>query len=232
MQRILVTGSNRGIGLEFVRQLSARGDQVFAAARNPENSAQLMTLCHQYPDRVIPIVLDVADQASVDAAFEGISAQTGVLDILINNAGIYPSGERLGKLTREQLRATFEVNTIGPLMIVQTLLPLLRAASDAKVINLSTGMASIADVGYGGYYSYRGSKAALNMISRVLSFELRSMGISVLAVNPGWVQTDMGGQGAPVRVEQSVRGMLRLIDELTLAQSGSFVDYTGNAESW
>jgi NAD(P)-dependent dehydrogenase (short-subunit alcohol dehydrogenase family) len=231
MQNILVTGANRGIGLEFARQYLARGERVFAAARQPQQADDLRALEPQYPEQLAVIALDVADQASVDAARREVARRTDRLDVLINNAGIYLRGDRPGSLSREGFRETFEVNTIGPAMVVQAFLDLLRKAGQARVLNMSSRMGSIASAG-GGAYSYRASKAALNMLTRVLANDLRAMGIIVIAMNPGWVQTDMGGPGAPERVGESVAGMVSVLDRLSLSDSGRFLAWDGSAMAW
>jgi NAD(P)-dependent dehydrogenase (short-subunit alcohol dehydrogenase family) len=232
MQRVLITGANRGIGLEFVRQYLERGDTVIAAVRDMQRASGLAAMQHRYSNALSLTTLDVVDQASIGAAFHVVQSQADRLDVLINNAGIFYSGDRPGTITRDRLRNAFEVNTIGPLMVVQTFLPLLRTAGGAKVVNLSSNMGSIENSRGGGSYSYRASKAALNMVSRVLSGDLRAMNIAVIAMNPGWVQTDMGGDGAPLPVDASVRGMIAVIDGLAMSESGSFYQWDGKKLPW
>lgn len=182
MQNVFITGANRGIGLEFVRQYAYRGDHVFAGVRDPDHAAELHSLCTQFSNQINLIRIDVADQPTVDAAAITVRSMTPVLDVLINNAGIYLRGDRPGTLNRGQFRETFEVNVIGPAMIIQSFLPLLRAGS--RVVNISSNMGSLANPA-GGSYNYRISKTAVNKLSRILSADLAVQQITVIAMNPG-----------------------------------------------
>jgi NAD(P)-dependent dehydrogenase (short-subunit alcohol dehydrogenase family) len=190
----LVTGANRGIGAEIARQLAAdHGFLVLAGARDPdaiEGSAQL-----------VPLALDVTDQASVDAARERVEAEPGRLDVLVNNAGVY--GEPDGPETYDLERAheVLEVNTFGPWRMIQAFLPLLRASDAPRIVNVSSGGGQLADMG-GGRTAYRMSKAALNVLTRNLAAETAGSRLKVNSMCPGWVRTDMGGSAAPRSVEE------------------------------
>lgn len=232
MQHVMITGANRGIGLELTRQYLARGERVYATARHPKDAGDLHALSLQYPDTLALIPLDVTDQASVEAACEAVKLETDTLDVLINNAAILYEGDRPGTLTREHFRSTFEANVIGPAMIIQTFLPLLRGEGGAKVINVSSDMGSMALTDGGRHYSYHTSKAALNMLTRLFAGNLRPMGITVISLHPGWVQTDMGGSGATLPPEDSASGMLRVIDSITLDNSGAFYQWDGSQPPW
>ena len=225
--RFVVTGTNRGIGLEFVKQLTARGEQVDAAARDPGNAPELQALAR--PGVRLRIHrLDVADDASVDA----FAAQlpTGPVDVLINNAGV--SGAKGGELIDPpDILRVLNVNAVGTLRVVRALLPRLREGKGKKIVNLTSKLGSIAEA-TGGRYAYRSSKAALNMVTRLLAEDLRAEGFLTVALHPGWVQTRMGGTAAPVPPEQSVRGMLRIIDTLTAEQSGLTFDFQGRDIPW
>ena len=225
--RFVVTGTNRGIGLEFVKQLTARGEQVDATARDPGDAAELQALAR--PGVRLRIHrLDVAVDASVDA----FAAQlpTGPVDVLINNAGV--SGAKGGELIDPpDILRVLNVNAVGTLRVVRALLPRLRVGKGKKIINLTSKLGSIAEA-TGGRYAYRSSKAALNMVTRLLAEDLRAEGFLTVALHPGWVQTRMGGTAAPVPPEQSVRGMLRIIDTLTAEQSGLTFDFQGRDIPW
>lgn len=232
MRRIFLTGANRGLGLEFARQLLARGDWVFATCRQPEQAAELQALRERYPDRLHLAALDVSDDASIAQAVAAVEGHTDRLDVLINNAGVLYRDEHPGNLQREQLARAFHINAIGPLLLTQALLPLLRRGERPVVFSLSTQMGSLTRKTYGGFYSYSASKAALNMFGRALAADLRDEGIIVVLVHPGWVQTDMGGPEAPLTPEASVGGMLRLLDGLTMDHSGRFFTWEGQEHPW
>ena len=228
--RIVVTGANRGIGLEFVRQLLARGDEVVATSRKPNDSAELRALERQYPGRLRLLPLEVTDEASV-AAFAKELGPQGV-DVLVNNAGVYGEREDFEHLDFAEMRRSYDVNALGPLRITRALLPQLRAGGAKKLAHVTSKMGSISDNTTGGSYGYRMSKVALNMASRTLAVDLRGDGITSIVINPGWVQTDMGGGGAPTPADESVKGMIEVIDRVTLRDSGEFYDYRGPTIPW
>jgi NAD(P)-dependent dehydrogenase (short-subunit alcohol dehydrogenase family) len=225
---ILVTGASRGIGLEFVSQYLDRGDTVLAAARNPE-AEPLAALSRRHAGRLRCLLLDVTrdDHAQALAA-----AVPGPLDILINNAGVMERPTALADVDLEKAAEVYAVNALGPLRVTRALLPALRRGQGKRVLHLSSGLGSISDNTSGGFYGYRMAKAALNMASRCLAHELRPLGILSAALSPGWVQTDMGGSGAALRVEDSVAALIRVIDKLTLSDSGGFFHYDGSTFPW
>lgn len=221
--RTLVTGANRGIGLELVRQLKARGDNVIACARSRSNELAALDVS------VEP--LDVTSADSVRALAHSLSGQP--LDIVFNVAGVYGGPNQSVRLMASELELrevieTYDINAVGALRVAVALLPNLRLGSAKKLVHVTSGMGSIADNTSGGYYAYRMSKAALNMASRCLAVDLKSEGIISVVINPGWVQTDMGGASAPTPVDESVHGILREIDRATLADSGEFLNWKGN----
>jgi NAD(P)-dependent dehydrogenase (short-subunit alcohol dehydrogenase family) len=225
--RTVVTGANRGIGLEFTRQLLARGDHVEAGAREPGSATVLTQLAAKSGGRLRVHALDVA----VDASVHSFAREVGLepIDLLINNAGVM--GQRdapLAELDTNSVLRAFSVNTVGPLRVTQALLAPLRAGQ-AKVVNITSTLGSIADNRSGGYTDYRLSKAALNMLTRNLARELASEGIQVFAIHPGWVQTDMGGKNAPLAVDASVHALLDVIDRLRPEESGGFFNQRGEA---
>lgn len=230
---ILITGANRGIGLEFVRQYLKRGERVFAGARIPEDADQLRVLGRTYSGQLSIFPLEVTNEDQVEAAHALIERETGSLDLLINNAGINENSHeaedpekhgRLGSLSAPHMLHMLHVNSVAPLMIAQTMLQLLEKGSNPKIVSISSGLGSIQQTG-AGYYSYGASKTALNRLMRILSFDIRGKGICSVTMDPGWVQTDMGGSSATITVDRSVRSMIPVIDRLTLEDTGRFLHW-------
>lgn len=220
----LVTGANRGIGLEFAEQLQAAGYKVIGTARKPREAADLRALGVQVEQ------LDVADGDSVRALAERLKSQP--IDLLINNAGISGHAAPSFEATDfDQVAHTFEVNSLGPMRVTQALLPNLEAGSDKAIVGVTSIMGSLENSG-GGYYGYRASKAALNMFKTSLSSELGPRGYTIVLIHPGWVQTRMGGDSAPVPTAESVAGMVAVILELEPKDNGGFVDYQGEPLPW
>jgi NAD(P)-dependent dehydrogenase (short-subunit alcohol dehydrogenase family) len=220
----LVTGASRGLGLELARQLAARGGRVIAGVRRPEEATGLRELSAE----VVP--LDVTDAGSVAALAERLRGRP--LDVLVNNAGLGGGAEPLERLDVTTLDRYFQVNALGALRMVQAVLPNLRAGSRKLVVNVTSRMGSIDDNSSGGYYGYRASKAALNMINRSLAIDLADDGFTCVVLHPGWVATDMGGMGAKLSPRESVERLLRVMDRLTRHDSGKFFDYTGHQIPW
>ncbi|HPW12989.1 MAG TPA: SDR family oxidoreductase [Thermomonas sp.] len=240
----LVTGANRGIGLEFVRQLLARGDHVVATCRHPGKASALNALAGDHPARLHVLPLDVADaksRASLVHDLPLVLGDDGRIDLLLNNAGVLHSGERFGHVEQATLDDSLRTNAIGPFLLAQALAPLLRdgtvavddAASPCTIIaNISSQLGSITHTARFGTPSYAISKAAQNMASALLANALAGRGIVVLALHPGWVQTEMGGAQAQVTPVDAVAGLLRVIDAATPSQSGSFLDWRGEPLPW
>lgn len=224
LQEALVTGANRGIGLEYARQLKERGYRVTGTARDPDSADELRALDIE----ILP--LDVTDPDSVDALAEATSGRP--LDLLVNNAGIGVRGEPLGRLEYDKMVRYFDTNTLGPLRLAEAMLPRLRAGSRKVIANMTSRMGSIEDNGSGGSYAYRASKAALNMVNRSLAVDLRDDGIIAVVLHPGWVRTRMGGSSARIDPEESVGGLLDVIEGLGPEDSGEFFDYTGERLPW
>ena len=228
----LITGANRGIGLEFARQLLARGEHVVATCRHPGKATALNALTGEYPGRLHVLPLDVADPKSRASLVHDLPLVLGDdrLDLLVNNAGVLHSGERFGHVEAAILEDSFRTNAIGPFLLAQALAPLLN--DGARIANLSSVMASIASRGEFRSPSYCASKAAQNMLTVQLAQAVAARGIVVLALHPGWVQTEMGGEHATVPTADAVRGLLQVVDGATPAQSGSFLDWRGGALPW
>lgn len=230
LMRAVVTGANRGIGLEFARQLLRRGDTVEATARRPDAAAELRALGEEGKGRLRIHPLDVSDDPSVRAFAEALGSAP--VDLLINNAGVGAFGSALEDLDVQEVLRLFNVNAVGALRVTRALLPNLRQGQHKRVANLTSRMGSIADNTSGGSYAYRMSKAALNMATKSMALDLAEEGISVVVLHPGWVQTDMGGGGALISPEESVSGMLRIIDRLGREDSGKFFHSNGQLLPW
>jgi NAD(P)-dependent dehydrogenase (short-subunit alcohol dehydrogenase family) len=191
----LVTGANRGIGFEICRQLGQRGYVVVLGSRDRERGEVAAARLRSEGLDVVGCQLDVADGASVDSAVERMRREHGRLYAVVNNAAIlYDTWQRGVDANLDEVREAFETNVLGAWRVVQATLPLLRASSTARIVNVSSGAGALTDMG-GGTPAYRTSKAALNALTRVLAAELRSDRILVNAICPGWVATDMGGAG-------------------------------------
>ena len=229
--RYAITGTSRGLGLEFVRQLLHRGDTIDAGLRVPAEVPELQELTRQAGGRLRLHALDATKPGSVDA-FAAAVGEGAPVDVLINNAGVHGLKVPLAQLDYEDMLRTFATNTLGPLRLSAALLPALRRGPVRRIIHLSSSMGSIGDNTWGGSYGYRLSKAALNMAMRNMHVELHGEGFITVALHPGWAQTDMGGPEAPLPAPDSVRGMLRIIDGLTPDQSGRFFGYDGQELPW
>ncbi|MFT5285702.1 MAG: NAD(P)-dependent dehydrogenase (short-subunit alcohol dehydrogenase family) [Planctomycetota bacterium] len=220
----IITGANRGIGLELTRQLAARGETVIATARNVDTAQEL----NAAGVRVEP--LDITDDASV-ASFVDRIAKIDI-DVLINNAGQGVNSDTLGSIDMDNVRNLFEVNAIGTLRVTQALLPALRRGSRKLIANMTSKMGSIDDNGSGSAYGYRASKAALNAITKSLAIDLANEGFTCLVLHPGWVQTQMGGASAPLSTEDSAGSLLEVMNRSTPSQTGRFLNFDGAELAW
>jgi NAD(P)-dependent dehydrogenase (short-subunit alcohol dehydrogenase family) len=226
----LVTGANRGLGLEFVRQLLARGDHVIATCRHPGKATVLNPLAGEFPGRLHVLPLDVGDPKSIAELARELPLVCETLDLLVNSAGVLHSGERFGSLGAANLDDSFRINARGPLLLVQALAPTL--VDGARIANITSELGSIAGLARFGTPSYNISKAAQNMATALLAKALATRSIIVLALHPGWVQTDMGGSEATLSPTQSVHGLLLVIVGATLQSSGRFFDWRGETMEW
>jgi NAD(P)-dependent dehydrogenase (short-subunit alcohol dehydrogenase family) len=229
MPTVLVTGANRGLGLEFVRQYAADGWTVHACCRDPGTAKELKAI----KGAITIHALDVADRASIKALAKALKSTA--IDVLINNAGVY-GGDRdrqtFGKVDDGSWDATLRTNALGPLMITEALVDNV-ARGGAKIIACVTSkMGSMADNTSGGAYIYRASKAALNAVAVSLAHDLKARGLTVIAFHPGWVQTDMGGRGPPITPKVSIAGMRAVIAAARPADSGKFPNYDGATIPW
>lgn len=229
---IVVTGANRGLGLEFARQLLARGERVVAGCRQPGHADELTALAAAHPGHLHVAALDVADARSRQAFVAEVAAQHDAIDLLINNAGVLPAGESFGALDDQVLEHTLRVNTVAPLMLAQALTPLLARGRQPRVFNLSSRLGAIALAQSFGTPSYAISKAALNMATVQMARALNPKGVGVLAASPGWVRTDMGGGRAPITASESVHDLLDMLDRRQDLGAGEFVDRDGEPLPW
>jgi NAD(P)-dependent dehydrogenase (short-subunit alcohol dehydrogenase family) len=216
----LVTGANKGIGLEVVRQLATRGWRVFLTGRS---LAAVRKAASPLGSSVVPVPLDITSRISIEAAFSVVSQAVNHLDVLVNNAGILDHDEgSVFELHPQRLRRMFETNTIGPLLVSQTFLPLLRKSESGRIINVSSGAGQLSDMGtWAPAYSI--SKTALNGVTGQFAAALRDSNIAVNSVCPGWVKTDMGGHEAPLTVEQGADTIVWLATEAPQSVTGLFI---------
>lgn len=228
--QVLISGANRGLGLGFVRALLARGDRVIACCRHPGRATALNGLTGEYPGHLHVLPLDVAKASSIRELAHEIPLVAESIDVLINNAGVLVGGERFGALDPDALATSFRVNAMGPLLVTEALAE--RLADGARVANVSSVMGSIGQTGEFRSPSYALAKAAQNMATVQLAHALKPRGIAVAALHPGWVRTEMGGEKATVAVEDAVAGLLGVIDRLSIADSGHFLDWRGQALPW
>lgn len=232
MKRILVTGSNRGIGLELVRQYLMRGDRVFAGCRYPKSARDLHFLEYDYPERLTLVKIDVTDSKSIDAAQTVVSQSVEGLDILFNNAGIYIGRETITNVQADDLILSMRVNAVGPVIVAQSFLGLLEDGNRPSVVNISSEAGSISSMQEFRGYSYFASKAALNMLTRALALDEHMQDIISIAIHPGWVRTSMGGSMAPLTVKESVKGIIGVVNGLSGIDSGKFLTHEGDEYPW
>jgi len=229
MAVILVTGANRGIGLALVKAYASRRDKVFACVRHTSDRAELDEFAATAKNWVEVIEMDVADPRDIAKVKRRLEAEP--IDVLINNAGVSgPDRQTAVDMDFDGLAETLNINSIAPLRIADAFLPNVKAAK-GKIITLSSQMGQMQSASYDSL-AYRVSKAAVNKLMRGLATELKPEGIPVLIVHPGWVKTDMGGEGAQLTPEESAAGMQKLIDKLDLASTGKFLTWNGKELAW
>jgi len=237
MATALITGANRGLGLEFTRQYLAESWHVIATCRNPDDARSLRALQDSH-SRLQTVAIDVGRQDSIERAAAELGGQP--VDVLVNNAGLFgPSESRdsdwrqsFGHIDRDIWLDILNVNTIAPVKMAEAFIANVAGSGQKKIVTLSSGYGSISDTGPGGLYAYRTSKAAVNMAMATLAKELASQGIIVALLCPGWCRTDMGGPSAPHDPADSVARMRGLIDGLGPADSGSFIHHSGRRLPW
>lgn len=232
MTHILITGSNRGLGLEFVRQYAMEeNNHIHACCRRPSEAKDLQKLAQDFPDRITIHELDVANHQQIESL--ATKLQNTPIDILLLNAGIYlDKGLGFGHIDYEKWTTMFQVNTMAPMKMTETFYPHLKNSTDKKVVIITSKMGSIDDNTSGGSYLYRSSKTAVNSVARSLSHDLRADNITVLVLHPGWVVTDMGGPHALIQSDESIQGMKKIIAEANLKVTGQFFAYDGSPIPW
>jgi NAD(P)-dependent dehydrogenase (short-subunit alcohol dehydrogenase family) len=227
---ILITGANRGIGLECVKQYALKGWQVLACCRKPESAKELSELAKAHT-HVSVLPLDVTNEAAIKQLATQLVNQP--IDILLNNAGVSLDDENgFGSVSGDDWQMTMKTNALAPVLISQALVENVAKSNKKIMAFISSKMGSIADNEYGMYYAYRASKAALNAQVMSMAIDLKDRGITTIAVHPGWVQTDMGGPEATINTQTSVEGLSKILDQLNLEDSGTFRGYNGEHIPW
>jgi NAD(P)-dependent dehydrogenase (short-subunit alcohol dehydrogenase family) len=239
-KRMLITGANRGIGLEFARQYLERGDRVVATARDPKKANELNALAAKYRDQLLIVPLDVGNDRSIERARQIIASRGESLDLLINNAGVYGAKlgtdgqptEALGSLAADEAISVLRVNAVAPLLITQAFLGLLKKSKSPRIVNITSGYGSISSNSGDFPYYYSASKAALNMFMRSVAGDPAARGIVTIVMSPGWVKTDMGTSAAPLEAKTSVAGMIKVIDKLAASDNSRFLNWKGEEQPW
>jgi len=231
MPTVLITGANRGLGFEFANQYAAEGWRVFAGCRKPAEAIALRNLAATPPEMVSIIAMDVIDNGSVRNA--ALTLKDVAIDVLINSAGISGvAGQSTGHVDYASWARVLDVNTMGPLRVVEAFTDNLALSKRRLVVTITSGMGSLADNTSGGSIAYRSSKAAINMVMRSAAIDLAPRRINCVLINPGWVRTDMGGPGATLSPQQSVSAMRRLVETLSSTDSGKFYNWDGREYPW
>jgi NAD(P)-dependent dehydrogenase (short-subunit alcohol dehydrogenase family) len=227
---ILITGTNRGIGLEFVKHYLKNNEKVIATCRNKNSAKDLLEL-ENTTSNLSLVELDVSNPDSINEFSLKITDQP--VDIFINNAGVFgPRNNEFGNFNAKEWLDVFNINTIAPILITQKILKNLRLGKNKKLVFISSKVGSIEENTGGGMYIYRSSKTALNQVIKSLSIDFKDENFIVAALHPGWVQTDMGGPNALIDTKTSVKGMTEVIDSLVLKNSGRFYNYDGSSIPW
>lgn len=226
MSTVLITGANRGIGLELTRQYAAAGWDVIACCRKPKEATALLKL----KGNIEVKALDVAKPASIAKLAAALKGRA--IDVLLNNAGILGRRVGFGKAESKEFLAIMQVNALGPLLMTEAFWGHVKRSKEKKIASITSGMGSIASGANGGSYAYRSSKAALNMVMANAARDLKEKGISVATISPGWVKTDMGGKDAAITATESAAGIIKVIAGLSAKNSGSFFGYDGKPIAW
>jgi NAD(P)-dependent dehydrogenase (short-subunit alcohol dehydrogenase family) len=229
METILVTGANRGIGLALTKVLLANGDTVIAACRRPEEAIELqqLTLLHAETIDLVKCAVD-REQEVIEAAV-ACQKRRQKLDVIVNNAGIMPEkgDESILEIGLEMLRQAFDTNTLGAARVIRAFYPMLTQSEQPRIVNISSGLGAISTKDDHGYYAYSISKAALNMLTRLMSHEFAPEGVTTVAISPGWVRTEMGGEEARLSPEESAKSLAEAIKRIGPDLNGHFLDRDG-----
>ena len=230
MTNVLITGANRGLGLGFVKSFLAKNVNVICTTRNIPGSKELLECKKKHPKNLEILELDLLGENSENTLSDLLSDKP--IDIFINNAGVGNSNQRFGVVSSKPWLEVLKVNLIAPLTATQSIIENIKKGSDKKIYFLSSQLGSIEDNTSGGMYIYRSSKTALNQVVKSLSVDLKPMGITVISLHPGWVKTDMGGPNAPVSIDESIKGMMKVIDTTDIRNTGTFLNYDGQGLPW
>ena len=228
MGTVFITGANRGLGLEFVKEFTEKNYKVIATCRDLNSSSDLSNLAKS--NLTIQLhQLDVSNTKNIQDLSDHLKNEP--IDILINNAGIYRSGS-FSLVNKDSWIESFVTNTIGPYEVIENFLPNILQGLEKKIVSITSKMGSINDNTSGGSYIYRSSKTALNSMMRSLTHDLKSHNIATMTLHPGWVRTDMGGPGGWIDAKESVSGMIDQISNLSLQNTGQYIDYAGKLIKW
>lgn len=230
MKHVFITGANRGIGLSLVAYYLQQGAKVSATYRDESSATELFTLTKQY-DTLSLYQLELTDYNAILKLSQQISESK--INLLINNAGYYgPKGYGFGNCDVTEWKKVFEINAIAPQKLVEAFYPSLQLSNDKTIVCISSKVGSMTENTSGGGYLYRSSKAALNSVVKSLSNDLKPEGFTVIAMHPGWVQTEMGGPNALISTEESVAGLTKVIAQLSIDNSGQFLNFDGTELPW
>ena len=230
MKNILITGANRGLGLGFAKKCLKKDIHVLATVRDIKGSKELLALKEKFPNNLEIFELDLLKESAGDTVANFLGERP--IDILINNAGVGSTNQHFEAVSPKPWLEVLKVNLIAPLMITQSIINNVKKGSDKKIYFLSSQLGSIGDNTSGGMYIYRSSKTGLNQVVKSLSVDLKPQGITVVSLHPGWVKTDMGGPNATVSIDESVRGMIRVIETTDIKHTGKFLNYDGRELPW
>ena len=230
MINVLITGANRGLGLGFVKKYLEKNVHVLCTTRDISGSKELLECKERYPNNIEIFELDLLKENGAKTLANQLNGTP--IDILINNAGVGSSNQHFEAVSSKPWLEVLKVNLIAPLIITQSLIENVKKSSAKKINFLSSQLGSIEDNKSGGMYIYRSSKTGLNQVVKSLSIDLKAYGITVVALHPGWVKTDMGGPNAPVSIDESVEGMIRVIETTDIKETGKFLNYDGRELPW
>ncbi len=230
MANVVITGANRGIGLELAKQYAQGGDRVFAFCRSPAGAEALNAAAAGSGGKLSVHAMDVGDPASITAGAAALGDTP--VHVLINNAGVNGGPKQgLEDIDFDAWVDAFKIMTIGPFRVVQAFLKNLRAAGSARIMTVTSQLGA-STWPYGGMYAYSTAKAGVNKVMQIMALDLKGDGIIASMVHPGWVKTDMGGPGADITAEESAAGIKKVISGLTTADSGKFYKWNGDIHPW
>ena len=230
MINVLITGANRGLGLGFVKKYLEKNANVLCTTRDISGSKELLECKERYPNNIEIFELDLLKENGAKTLANQLNGMP--IDILINNAGVGSSNQHFEAVSSKPWLEVLKVNLIAPLIITQSLIENVKKSSSKKIYFLSSQLGSIGDNTSGGMYIYRSSKTGLNQVVKSLSVDLKPKGITVVSLHPGWVKTDMGGPNAPVSIDKSIEGMIKVIDRTDIKDTGRFLNYDGTELPW